>query len=178
MRKKKSNIKQYYKDNALILILEFSIPFVLSLIFYYFSGEYKIDLLMSLVFWSVTLIPHHLNNILGSFPVWKGKFEVDEEILFTYSVYIKSMTIFKYNLIITNKNLILKSIYGENKYNIIFPLEKILRIEIEKNKLVLKFKFYTEIKLRADNPELIKEEFDKIKSDLLENKEEKNKELA
>lgn len=175
--KKKSNIKQYYKDNALVIALLFLSPNIISIV----SGgtlynEFS-DVIFSIVYLFFLLIPFHINTT-GDYPKWNNKLEEDEKILYTETVNFKRLVKFKYDLLITNKNVILKNIYGVEKYNIIFPLEKILNLEIEKKKLVLKFKFYNEIKLKAENPELIIEEFDKVKSNLLANKEEILKELV
>lgn len=174
---KKSSIIQYYIDNALVIALLFTIPYLIRIV----SGGTILDdfsdAIFSLVFLFILLIPFHINTT-GDYPKWNGELDKDEEILCNQPVSFRRLVNFKYNLIITNNNVILKNIYGIDKYNIKLPLEKVLRIEIEKNKIVLKFKFYTDIKLKVDNPELIKNEFDKIKTDLLENKEEIAKELV
>lgn len=176
--KQKSNIKHYYKDNALILILEFLTPFVFHYFMKLIFDDHNFNIIIAIICWYPILYPQHLNNAFTDFPKWNGKLENNEKIIFTSNVMMKYLYKFKYDLLITNKNVILKNIYGVEKYNIKLPLEKVLRIEIEKNKIVLKFKFYTEIRLHSENPELIKNEFDKIKSNLLANNEEKIKELA
>lgn len=174
--KKKSNIKQYYKDNALVIALLFVIPYLIRIVSGVTILDDFSDAIFSLVYLFILLIPFHINTT-GDYPKWNGELDKDEEIICNEPVSFRRLVNFKYNLIITNKNVILKNIYGENKYNIIFPFEKVIGIEIEKDHLVLKFKLYTEIKLKVVKPELIKNEFDKIKSDLLENKEEITKEL-